>query len=251
MKIRLNWSGEEYRVDTSVRYDLAIPLQNGEDRQPNAYGAPLYEATPVISGNFVGALSAGAPVNFYNIALNPHGNGTHTECVGHILEGPYSIRTALQNTLCVAELITVDPTNNPRGKSITLNALQSATKHHTTALIIRTLPNDGEKRYRKYTGSNPPWIEPDAMAWIASRDYQHLLVDLPSVDPEEDGGLLSAHKIFWNAEGEVRSTCTITELIFADESVPDGLYLLDLHTAALELDVSPSRPILYVMEKIG
>ena len=35
---------------------------------------------------FTGSVAEGGSVNFRNIAFNPHGNGTHTECLGHITE---------------------------------------------------------------------------------------------------------------------------------------------------------------------
>ncbi|HLF64726.1 MAG TPA: cyclase family protein [Saprospiraceae bacterium] len=250
MKIKFTWNGDEYTADLSVPIDISIPLMNGEDNQPNAYGAPLYEATPVRSGEFIGSLEAGAPVNFFNISVNPHGNGTHTECVGHILQGPYSIRKCMTASLFVAELVTVQPEKREgEGARVTKSQLEPLIEHHADVLIVRTLPNQEDKKRRQYTGTNPPWFDVAAMAWIAELGYQHLLTDLPSVDPEADGGALAGHKAFWIVNGIIRSACTITEMIYAPENVPDGLYLLDLHTVALELDVSPSRPMLYVIEK--
>ena len=73
----------------------------------------------------------------------------------------------------------------------------------------------------------------------------HLLIDLPSVDKEIDGGALAAHKKFWNMHGEVRKTSTITELIYVPNSVIDGLYLLNLQIPSMELDAVPSKPVLY------
>ena len=31
-----------------------------------------------------GSVAEGGSVNFYDIDFNPHGHGTHTECIGHI-----------------------------------------------------------------------------------------------------------------------------------------------------------------------
>ena len=73
---------------------------------------------------------------------------------------------------------------------------------------------------------------------------RHLLLDLPSVDPEHDGGALAAHKAFWGLPDRPRHGATITELIAVPDTAEDGLYLLNLQTAALENDASPSRPIL-------
>ena len=42
---------------------------------------------------------------------------------------------------------------------------------------------------------------------------------------------------------------TITELIFVDSQIEDGQYILELQVAPFENDASPSRPILYKLEK--
>jgi hypothetical protein len=80
---------------------------------------------------------------------------------------------------------------------------------------------------------------------MSDENIQHLLLDLPSVDREEDGGALAAHKAFWKYPEDPRTKATITELIYVDNVVPDGLYLLQIQIAAMELDASPSRPFIY------
>ena len=72
-----------------------------------------------------------------------------------------------------------------------------------------------------------------------------MLIDLPSVDKENDGGKLLAHNAFWNTAGSVRMDATITEFIFVPNSVEDGEYLLNLMIAPFENDATPSKPILY------
>ena len=74
---------------------------------------------------------------------------------------------------------------------------------------------------------------------------RHLLIDLPSVDREEDGGELQAHKAFWNYPTEDRLDCTITELIYVANEIPDGFYILNIQIIPFELDVSPSKPVIY------
>jgi hypothetical protein len=72
-----------------------------------------------------------------------------------------------------------------------------------------------------------------------------LLLDLPSVDPESDNGLMLAHKAFWNYPENPRFDATISEMIYAPAEISDGLYLLNLQIAAIESDASPSKPVLY------
>jgi hypothetical protein len=38
---------------------------------------------------------------------------------------------------------------------------------------------------------------------------------------------------------------TITEMIFVDDSIADGLYLINMQIASFESDASPSKPVLY------
>ena len=42
---------------------------------------------------------------------------------------------------------------------------------------------------------------------------------------------------------------TISEMIFVDNLISDGLYLLNLQIVSFEIDVSPSKPVIYRMEK--
>jgi hypothetical protein len=60
-----------------------------------------------------------------------------------------------------------------------------------------------------------------------------------------------AHKAFWNVKDvnnlndDARLNCTITEMIFVENEIQDGSYILNLQIASFENDASPSKPILY------
>jgi hypothetical protein len=84
---------------------------------------------------------------------------------------------------------------------------------------------------------------------LNDRGIKHLLIDLPSVDRENDGGALAFHHQFWGVPDKLNFERTITELIYVPDSVEDGTYLLELQTAPFENDASPSRPILYQIKK--
>jgi hypothetical protein len=94
-----------------------------------------------------------------------------------------------------------------------------------------------------------------AAIFIREKGIQHLLIDLPSVDKEHDEGKLLAHKAFWNVKDvnqvnkDARFNCTITEMIYVNEEIQDGSYLLNLQFASFENDASPSKPVLYKIEK--
>ena len=113
------------------------------------------------------------------------------------------------------------------------------------AIVIRTLPNTNEKFTKKYSHTNPPYLLEEAANYLKEKEVQHLLIDLPSIDKEKDGGKLVAHNSFWNTGGKIRFDATITELIFIPNTVEDGTYFLNIQIASFENDASPSRPVLY------
>lgn len=251
MKAEMNWKGVRYQVDLSLPLDIGLPLRPGLEN-PNCFYAPPFEASPVRAGDFVGDTREGGVVNFFNVRLNPHGNGTHTECVGHLTPERVSINASLQNFHYFARVVSILPTRMPNGDRVILQEQLDDWKKEDIppAFIIRTIPNDRFKRAANYSGSNPPYLEEAAVKWLVDLGVQHLLLDLPSVDREEDGGTLLAHKAFWKYPEQPRMEATITELIYVPEAIKDGLYLLNLQIAAFDLDATPSKPVLYELSTI-
>lgn len=237
---------KQYKADFSRPMDISIPLIP-EGKAVNAFFAPPFQAAPVVMGSFTGSVKAGGSVNFLNVRINPHGNGTHTECVGHITAEKFTINQCLTKFFFIAELISVSPVKSESGDAIILPAhvIKCLGDKKPEALIIRTLPNDALKIRKNYSGSNPPYFQHELAEFLVHTDVKHVLVDLPSVDREEDAGTLLFHKTFWRYPEMVRSDATITELIFVPEDIEDGTYLLNLQIASFELDASPSKPILY------
>lgn len=245
MKASIKLNGSIVTVDLSRNYDLSIPLQ-ATPENPLVWGVSQPIILPVQKDNWVGRVAEGASVNFNSIQFNPHGHGTHTECVGHITPEFYSINQLLKDFVFCAEVISVVPENFGDDFRISKKQILSALKDaRPTALIIRTIPNTKTKRKRNYTGTNWAYLEESAAAYLAEINVKHLLIDLPSVDKEDDGGELLAHKAFWSYPENTRFDCTITELIYVPNEVEDGPYLLNLLIAPFENDASPSKPILY------
>lgn len=238
------------KIDLSKPLSIAIDLNNGI-QNPNCFWAPFPEFSPVVMGDFVGSTEKGGIVNFKNVKINPHGNGTHTECVGHISIEPNFIKDCLKDFTHLAQLISIYPSLEENGDRVIhqhhLEAfLEEYENHPTTALIIRTLPNDSDKLNRNYSGSNPTYMSHEAASMLVERGIEHLLIDLPSIDREEDEGKLLAHRAFWQYPGEqVRKHCTISELIFVPSEIMDGFYVLQHQITPIQLDASPSNPVLY------
>lgn len=249
MEILVTYQGISYRADLSQPCDISYPLIPGQS-EPKCFWAPDVIATPVRSGDWIGSTKEGSPVNFYDVQLNPHGNGTHTECVGHIADKQYSVQESLDKHHHFAQLITLAPTIIENGDHvISADQLENALKDiRCEAIIIRTIPNDKPHKLKDYSGSNPTYIEAAGMKHIIATGAQHLLVDIPSVDREDDGGQLAAHKAWWDYPNTVHDKKTITELVYIDNTLEDGLYLLEIQTIPLALDATPSRPVLYQLK---
>ncbi|TNE69303.1 MAG: cyclase family protein [Bacteroidetes bacterium] len=252
MKTTIEIDGRKYEADLSRPIDISLILHNGLDN-PNCFWAPPVDYSPVVAGDFVGSTAKGGPVNFFNVRFNPHGNGTHTECVGHIARERYVLHECLQEYHFPAKLVSIYPQRTDDGDRVIFrDQLEEVLKiNEVAAFILRTLPNDPSKQTRTYSGTNPPYMDPEAVQYLVDCQVQHLLLDLPSVDREEDGGRLLAHRAFWQYPEAVRTKCTITEMIYAPDSVKDGYYLLNLQTASFDLDASPSKPVLYSLQEIA
>lgn len=225
--------------------DISIPLR-ANAQNVSAWYVDAPKITPVENGDWVGEVKRGGSVNFRNISFNPHGHGTHTECVGHISEEIYSINQCLKKFFFNALLVSVTPESIGEDLVITKTELvRKCLFTHHRAVVIRTLPNTEDKLSKQYSHTNPPYLDHHAAEWLRENGIKHLLIDLPSVDREVDGGQLLAHKAFWNYPDQPRMDCTITEFIFVPSSIPDGDYLLNLQIAPFENDASPSKPVLY------
>ena len=148
-----------------------------------------------------------------------------------------------------AEVITVAPEQQANDFVISEKQIKYALGNKKRqAIVIRTLPNLGDKKSRHYSDTNPPYLTEAAAKYLVKKGVEHLLIDLPSVDKERDGGELLAHKAFWNKSGKPRQKATITEFIYVPNKVEDGTYFLNLQVAPFENDASPSRPVLYKIE---
>lgn len=236
---------KKYKIDFGKPLDISIAMRSGL-QNPNAFGIqpPLF--TPFVAGSFIGSVAQGGSVNCENLTINAHGNGTHTECVGHISLEKITINSVLTQFVSVAQIISITPQHN----CIEREQVQHILQNDIESLIIRTLPNETDKCAKNYSGNNPAYLSPTLCKWLAEKNIKHLLVDLPSVDPEHDEGKLSAHHAFWQYPSNTRLNATITEMIFVPTHITDGIYLLNLQIASLETDASPSKPILYALHKL-
>lgn len=246
MKAKIQYNNREFQIDLAKPIDLSIEM-NSESVQ--AWYQDHLKIEPVVDGDFIGEVKSGAPVNFRNIFFNPHAHGTHTECYGHISKEWVSVSNCITDYFHLSKVITVTPDELDNGDFV-------ITKDHiigrlginelnVTALIIRTTPNSLEKKSCNYSNTNPPYILADAMQYIVEQKINHLLVDLPSVDKENDDGKLLSHRVFWNYPNSPRKSASITEMIYVPNDVRDDVYFVQLQFPKFNNDASPSRIFIY------
>lgn len=234
--------------------DISIPLRAASDN-PTAWYVSPPRMEPVRANGWVGAVAEGGSVNFRDIYFNPHGHGTHTECLGHITPEIHSVNGMLKKLFYKTIVVSVTPIQRQHADGsmdnvITREALEPLLSGmRTEALVIRTLPNESNKCSRQYSETNPVYLDTDTIDLMNACDVQHVLIDTPSVDREKDNGELAFHHAFWGVPGNERFDRTITEMIFVDDMVKDGEYLLNLQTAPFENDATPSRPVLYPIHR--
>jgi kynurenine formamidase len=249
-KVQYTFENVDYQFDLSQPLDISIPIRQGSEN-PNCYYAnpPLFQT--IRSGDFIGSVALGGSCNYQEITITPHGNGTHTECYGHISADGSTIHQSLQRFYFLAQVITVQPQVQDTDYIIFWENIEPLLLETLPfeALVIRTEPNDTSKKSRNYNQTNPPYLHHRVGLELVKRGYLHLLVDLPSVDREVDGGELLMHRAFWSYPSAIRKDATITEMIYVPDTTPDGVYLLNLQIISLETDASPSKPVLYPLIK--
>ncbi len=250
MKLTASINQKEYSADLQKGRSISTPFLH-ENASVKAFHAPDIQIEAVRMGDFVGSTTEGGILNFKNLMINPHGNGTHTECVGHIATEPFYIKDCLQESHTLGILVTVQPENINEDSVVTLNLLQSLTiPKEITTLIIRTLPNLTEDKLKNWTETNPTYIEHQAMSFLVEQGIQHFMIDVPSVDREHDEGKLLAHKTFWNYPGsKPRKNATITEMVYVPNEISDGYYLVNLQILPLSMDASPSNIVLFTLHE--
>jgi arylformamidase len=236
--------GKSLQFDSNQGTDLSLPVtRNGLQR---AFNLPAATFEPFRYEQIVLALKEGGSVNCEMISVYPHGNGTHTETSLHVLEnGPFISEIKLP-AFMLAHIVTVKPELSDENRVIK-QLPEHIFLNEAEAVIIRTAPNLDVKKTLNYSNTHPVYFDDKLLRKLKENGIKHLLTDLPSVDAETDGGLMLAHKAFFQENPEA----TITELIFVPDSLSDGLYLLNLQISSIETDAVPSRPIVFPLKNIS
>lgn len=279
--LRLKSTGAFFAVDEENPVEIGGIL-DFEGPQFGAYGMPRATSRAVEGGSFIGDRRRGGSVNCEEVFLVAHGNGTHTESVGHITRERIPIERHCPAPLLLAlhlrcPLVSLDATKE------TYEGQQSGADEVVTAASVeervQTLLDSGEhfdeevsalvlslerpaheSKLQDFSGTNPPYLTTEAVQWLREKKIDHLLLALPSLDREEDGGRLPNHHRFFGVspesslkEGgasEEARTRTITELLLVPASLEEGIFALSLRFPAWGSDAAPSRPILYRLKTV-
>ena len=257
LTLELDKNGAKYTVSLKGHL-ISIPLYFSENSepglQPRHFGAKPATKVPMRSGDFVGDVSRGGSCNAFEVKLNPHCNGTHTETSWHIGNAEHPPISVSDQLIYFAKLITVTPQKFVAGDDYSVQLDEEdlvigesqikkaiGDSKNIEALVVRTFPNSELKKTANWGEDIPsPFFTKQAAQFIQSINIKHLLVDFPSVDKLYDDGHLMNHKIFF--DGDIK---TITEMVYVSNYIKDGDYALSIGVAPFVLDAAPSDVRLY------
>lgn len=243
------------RADWTAATSLSLPAHRGPVAT-EAYGLPSLTIEASTAGAWVGRRAQGAAVNCDDAHLCIHSAGTHTECAAHISDQSFTIADVAPLQLLHALLLSCAPSFAEDGTAIIQatdldaawqRAVAQAPSETIDAVILRTRAPD-ERPHHHWSGTSPPFMSLDAIERLRSFGVLHLVCDLPSLDPEADGGALAAHRRFFGIDTEEsvrQKQATVTELAWIPAHLQEGPGLLRLDVIEWPSDAAPSRPIFY------
>mgnify|MGYP001166817360 FL=1 len=257
----INIEDNNYKIDLNNPIDISIPISS-------KYNPSFYDDNPLRieyfeSKNKVWSTAHKASCNIPILHLNIHCGATHTECRSHITNEDLTVLQCLKNSFSKAYLITVEPKENTSDtyhhkiakndflitKEMLIDRLSNIEKKTLNSLIIRTQPNTSSLTNTNYNLIKNAFFSNEAIKYITKIGVKNLIVDIPSIDKYDDGGKLGNHRIFWQIDSERPNNNTITELAYINNEIEDGDYIILLNILNIELDASPSRPLLYKILK--
>lgn len=256
MKVKTTINYEIYEADLDKPVDLSLPT-----RTKNSFTAWYVEPAtivPVKGEGFIGSVREGGGVNFFDMNINPHGNTTHTECVGHISKEKEDVNSVVSKFHFKSQIITLKPKILTKDLSkwkrkndlvFDKETIEKSLVKGVEAVILRTQMDYDSLFNKQYNNTNWPYLLPDLTSFLRNSGVKHLLIDQPSIDREQDGGELLSHKAFWDYPNSKDLERTITEFIAVPPKIKDGLFLLNLSFANFCNDASPSRPVVFKLEK--
>jgi len=258
MKINIEHNNKKYQIDSNDGVSIAIPVQFNQNKHPKFYDESNPEKKYYKSNGVEYNVDQNAGCNVPLITINIHCSGTHTETAAHVIKDSCFISDISNLNFIPATLISVTPESNINesyhipinddDKMITKGTLEKyfdSDNEFSDCIIIRTLPNDDDKKVKNYNKHPHPFLSNNAVFFLKGRGVKHIVIDTPSIDRFDDGGQLKNHKIFFKNEDDPINKNTITELVFIPNHCSDGKYFICIGIPKFKLDAAPSNPVIY------
>ena len=230
-KVRWFLPGEPRPVGREIYF-------KGETRSPNAFHlSPITGKTVEFEGQFIGDVRRGGSCNVDTLQYVPHGI-THLETSAHILSPDASPPTVkdipLENLSGIVYLMDLSHSGTQKGESIRPDAVREKLEKITLPVSMLALKTRASLLPQDYDFSGKDFLSLAPGAAKVIHDYRSpnridcLILDLPSIDPESDGGKLLAHRNFFGlpltgVEAEDREKRALVELAWFGE-LEEGYY---------------------------
>ncbi len=273
MILRFRIGGQELEADAGAATSIALPFDPRLARS-RAFGLRPTTAPPVdIGGGRTLEVGRGAAINCADLHLNAHGGGCHIEGVGHISREPWPLSTATLPALWPATLLDVTPARlgasgeHAAGKGApedwvltrvaferaldaaaeTVRDLAAEPAAFADALVLRSDVDGAIGPDFDFHGGGAPYPTAEAMALLAALPTRLLVLDLPSLDREDDGGTAPNHAIWWGFPDGDRAVARATrrdrllvELARVPLALAAGPWLLQLGVPPVVSDAAPA-----------
>ena len=251
LRIELDHHGHTWTA-SGKPHDLSVPV-NPYTGLPRAWYKGPASAQPVRSSGWIGSVAEGGSVNFRDITFNPHAHGTHTETREHVQDAFQPIdalaRSGELPFLMTALLLDAQPESRGSDHVVPLSVIEAQQARigqlRPMAVILRCTTG---AVLIDWSDTNPPYLDDGFAEFLLEEGVQHLLLDLPSVDREVDGGVLRAHHAFFGDGPTARKDATISELLCVPKELIEGPGLLAMQVSPFINDAAPSRPVFFSAE---
>jgi len=200
-------------------YWLGGPLFAGRDiyfspetESPNIFHLPLITSkTFELENQFTGDVRKGGSCNLDVLNYIPH-NLTHVETAAHIVSydcnPPWIADIPAENFSGIVYVIDLTDIRIEQGRLISRNEIERKLRNNRLPVTMLAIKTKASEFPQDYDFSDKGFIALDAEAAKGIHDYSIvinskkfiidcLILDLPSIDPERDGGKLSAHRSYF------------------------------------------------------
>lgn len=215
--------------------DLSLPL-TFEGPAFTAFGLPRATRRRVFDTNEAGDRGCRCD----EITFCVHTHTTHIESCAHVQHHAAPLPAQLLALPPLLLTLLVDATR-PADLDDALLQLQRSFPDISPQAVLLCTGTTAASACGARPGFRALSVESVQRLLSALPDLKVLLVDSISIDPEDDGGLLLAHRAFFLGD----PARFVVEMCCVPPGVGPGLYALAINAAAFDSDAAPCRPVLY------